>query len=94
MKKHLMKNAVALFCIMLILLYASAVFLPHDHNGCDSECVACAVIETSKKILTCLIICVLLTNIGLFDKLFLAIGIDKIILIKNTPVKLRVKLSD
>lgn len=94
MKKHLMKNAVALFCIMLILLYASAVFLPHDHNGCDSECVACAVIETSKKILTCLIICVLLTNIGLFDKLFLAVDIDKTIPIKNTPVKLRVKLSN
>jgi hypothetical protein len=94
MKMHFMKSAVAIFCVMLILLYASAVFLPHDHNGCDSECVACTVIETSKKLLACLLICVLLTNVGLFEKIFLAAGIDKILLIKNTPVKLRVKLSN
>jgi len=94
MKKHLLNRIVALFCVMLILLYASAVFLPHDHNGCDSECVVCTVIETSKKWFACLLICVLLTNISLFEKLFLAVEIDKILLIKNTPVKLRVKLSN
>lgn len=94
MKKHLLNSIIALFCVMLILLYASAVFLPHDHNGCDSECVACTVIETSKKLLVCLLICVLLTNVGLFEKIFWAVGIDNILLIKNTPVKLRVKLSN
>ena len=94
MKMHLFWRVVSLICVALIVLYASAVFLPHDHNGCDSECVACTVIETSKKLLACLLICVLLTNVGLFEKIFLAAGIDKILLIKNTPVKLRVKLSN
>lgn len=94
MKMHLAKSVIALFCILLILLYASAVFLPHDHNGCESECVVCAVIETSKKMFACFLICVLLMNVDLFEKQFLSVEIDKTLLIKNTPVKLRVKLSN
>ena len=94
MKMHLLKSVVAIFCIMLILLYASAVFLPHDHSGCDNECAACTVIETCKKLFAGLAVCALAAGIIPLDRVFTIAAIHGCIILKNTPVKLRVKLSN
>ena len=94
MKMHQLKRIVALFCIILIVLYASAVFLPHDHNGCESECVACVAIETIEKLFLFFAACALLTGILPIDRVFLVAGICGNSILKNTPVKLRDKLSN
>ena len=93
MKKGLFR-AMALICILLVILYASAVFLPHDHQGCDSECVACAVIEKWETLISGMAICALLCGFDLYDKVLTTIGHDHIAQTENTPVKLRVKLSN
>ncbi len=94
MKMHLTKSVIALFCIMFILLYASAVFLPHDHSGCDNECAACTAIESCKKLFAGLAVCVLVAGFIPLDQAFTIAAIHGCIILKNTPVKLRVKLSD
>ena len=94
MKKHMIKSIVAIFCIALVLLYASAVFLPHDHNGCDSECVACLAIETIEKLFAACAACGMLSGIIPFDRIIAVAGVCGNSIIKNTPVKLRDKLSN
>ena len=94
MKMHLFWRVVSLICVALIVLYASAVFLPHDHEDCDSECVACVVIERIEKLISGLTVCALLTGLILSDRAFAIAEICGIKILKNTPVKLRVKLSN
>ena len=59
MKKGLL-SAIALICILFVILYASAVFLPHDHHGCDSECIACAVARKWEILISGMVLCALL----------------------------------
>ena len=93
MKKGLL-SAIALICILFVILYASAVFLPHDHHGCDSECIACAVAGKWEILISGMVLCALLCGFDLFDKVFTTAGHDHIAQTENTPVKLRVKLSN
>ena len=94
MKMHMLRRVIAIFCIALILLYASAVFLPHDHNGCDSECVACVAIETIKKLFSCFAAYALLMGILPTDRISTVAVSCGYLILKNTPVKLRDKLSN
>lgn len=94
MKNRIFRTAIALLCLALILLYASAVFLPHDHERCDSHCIACTVMETGKSIFAGLTSLSLLVALDPTEQLLALLGPEGIFSIKNTPVKLRVKLSN
>lgn len=81
-------------CVVLIIAYASVVFLPHSHENAETDCVACVLIESSKKLLMGI---ALLTGIYriincefvIFDLHFRIISAREI-----SPVGLKVKLSD
>ena len=36
----------SLICLFIVLVYASALFIPHCHEAGDENCVACAVIKS------------------------------------------------
>ena len=94
MKNRLLMRVVVMLCILFVILYASAVFLPHDHDSCDSECIACTIIEKWEVLVSGMMMCALMFGFDLFDKVFTSADLNKIVQTKNTPVKLRVKLSN
>ena len=85
---------VAVLCIVIIIAYASIIFIPHEHECLDADCSICALIESSKNTLigTAFIGAVWqLSNIT-----FLIPNTHYFIFSGNngTPVALKVKLSD
>ncbi len=94
MKYQALKRICAFCCLILIIAYASVVFLPHNHGCPETDCTACAIIKISSEFLLGilfvsgvfrLIKCVLCKNNIHFIIPFLR---------EITPVGLKVKLSD
>ncbi len=44
MRNKKWKSLIAFLCILIIIAYASIVFLPHTHDGIGSDCTVCALI--------------------------------------------------
>ena len=89
-----MKSAVAILCIVIIIAYASIIFLPHAHDCVGSDCTVCALIETSRNTMIGL---VLAATVHQFANILFTISCSyKSIPSGNngTPVALKVKLSD
>ena len=94
MRSKKWKNIVALLCILIIVVYASIVFLPHVHDCVGPDCTVCALIETSRNTLTGL---ALIAVVYQSPKIvFTILNSYKSIPSGNqgTPVALKVKLSD
>ena len=89
-----MKSAVAILCIVIIIAYASIIFLPHAHDRVGSDCTVCALIETSRNTMIGLVLAA--TVHQLVNILFTISCSYKSIPSGNngTPVALKVKLSD
>ena len=88
------KRLCAVLCVVLIVAYASVVFLPHSHDSVDSDCVACLIIQSSVELF---LGAALLPAIGWMFKYFI-FNYKPYIHIssgrESTPVGLKVKLSD
>lgn len=94
MRSNKWSSFVAVLCIIIIIAYASVIFIPHPHDCVGTDCSVCALIESSKDTLigTALIGAVWhLSNIT-----FLIPNTHYFIFSGNngTPVSLKVKLSD
>ena len=87
-------SIVAFLCILLVIVYTSIVFLPHEHDCVGSDCTVCALIETSRNSLIGL---ALIAVVYQFANLLFTISSSyRSIPSGNngTPVALKVKLSD
>ena len=87
------KNIVVILCI-IIIAYASIVFLPHIHDCARPDCTVCALIETSRNSLIGLALIAVVYQFA--NILFTISSSYKSIPSgnKGTPVALKVKLSD
>ena len=88
------KSIVAFLCILLVIAYASIVFLPHIHDCARPDCSVCALIESSRNTLIGL---ALIAVVYQFANIVFTISSSyKSIPSGNngTPVALKVKLSD
>ena len=87
------KSIVAFFCILLVIVYTSIVFLPHAHDCVGADCSVCALIETSRN--TMIGLALAATVHQLANIIFTISNTYKSIPLGNdTPVALKVKLSD
>ena len=93
----LLKNVKQLLSIILIALlvtYALIVYLPHGHDCLETDCAVCNIINSSKDILFC---ASLLATLQLLPRIISILPAlhERIILFREeTPVGLKVKLSD
>lgn len=88
------KKYLAVFFILLILMYASGSLLPHPHACMDVSCVFCTIIEhthdlpagalliAGSGLLTCVIFTILIRHTHMLP------------VFGDTPVGLKVKLSN
>ena len=94
MNQRRLKGALAILCILVILAYASIVFLPHTHERAGVDCSICAIIETSRNLLLGVALSAALCQLPYFPFVIP----NKHFYIKSvrdgTPVGLKVKLSD
>lgn len=94
MRSKKWNDMVAVLCIVIIIAYASVIFIPHPHDCVGADCSVCALIETSRNAP----IGIALINVAwqLFYIAFLIPNAHYSILFGNngTPVALKVKLSD
>ena len=87
------KNIVVILCIITIIAYTSIVFLPHVHDCVGADCSVCALIETSRN--TMIGLALAATVHQLANIIFTISNTYKSIPLSNdTPVTLKVKLSD
>ena len=87
------KSIVAFLCILLVIVYTSIVFLPHTHDCVGADCSVCALIETSRN--TMIGLALAATVHQLANIIFTISNTYKSIPLSNdTPVALKVKLSD
>lgn len=94
MRSKKLNSFVAVLCIVIIIAYASVIFIPHAHECVGADCSVCALIENTKNTLiaTAFIYAIWhLSNIT-----FLISNTHHFIFSGNngTPVSLKVKLSD
>ena len=83
-----------LICLLIVLVYASALFIPHCHEGGDESCVACNFIKSFGCIGAILgLYSILLLWGDLVRKHFDAFR-EAMILHDSAPVWLKVKLSN
>ena len=94
MQSRKWKSLVAFLCILLIIAYTSIIFLPHAHDCVGSECTVCALIEISRN--TIIGLGLAATVHQLANIIFTISSTYKSIPSGNddTPVALKVKLSD
>ena len=89
-----LKKLCAVLCVILIIAYASVVFLPHSHDSVDTDCTACLIIESSFELLfaiAILLAVVWLVHFFVFNyKPYIHISSGR----ESTPVGLKVKLSN
>ena len=85
---------VILLCIIMILSYISVVFLLHAHDCVGSDCNVCALLEISYKFVIDLVLIATVKHIA--NNKFTVLSTNKSIPFGNvdTPVALKVKLSD
>ena len=87
------KSIVAFLCILLVIVYTSVVFLPHAHDCVGSDCTVCSLIETSRNTMIGLVLAAAVHQLA--NIIFTISNTYKSIPLSNdTPVALRVKLSD
>lgn len=94
MNNRIFRRLLAVVCILLVLVYTSALLLPHSHEGGSEECAACAFLKSSCGILAAVGLCFFLSCKGneacrIFDAFR-----NALILHDSAPVWLKVKLSD
>ena len=94
MNNQKFRRLFAFICILLVIVYASALLLPHSHEGGDEHCAICALIKASCGILVATGLCFILSfgeeiTHRCFDPFLTAL-----ILHDSAPVWLKVKLSD
>ena len=89
---NIKKTAFALIFVALMIFYAFAVFLPHDHPGLVHECPICSLAEQNQSIVFDPAPCFTLLS-GL---LFVILIASRCVLSNRdrTPVGLKDKLSD
>ena len=87
------KSIVAFLCILLVIAYTSIIFLPYAHDCVGSDCTVCALIEITRN--TMIGLALAATVHQLANIIFIISNTYKSIpLGNNTPVALKVKLSD
>ena len=92
--RRIMKCFIIAFAVILLFSFVFISFAPHSHEGCESECNACVMQDHYRNIFNTVMLCVLLCasvakGFGIRDIL------NNILLsFTNTPVELKVKLSN
>ncbi|MBE5755036.1 MAG: hypothetical protein E7340_06925 [Clostridiales bacterium] len=94
MRRKNWKTIVALLCILIIIVYSSIAFLPHEHDCVGPDCTVCVLIETARNTLIGLALVAVVHQ--LVNIVFTISSSYKSIPSGNqgTPVALKVKLSD
>ena len=84
---------VAVLCVVVIIAYASVIFIPYAHDCIGADCSVCALIETSRNTMIGLALAVTVHQLA--NIIFTISNIYRSIPLGNdTPVALKVKLSD
>ena len=87
-------KAIAVICVLFMLVNICFVFLPHSDAFCDSDCVYCIIVKISESILLiCATLSLVFGNMSFLKNIF--VGSDK--RDKNPDsslVMLKVKLSN
>ena len=85
---------IALLTLILILAYAVSLCLPHTHECVDADCLVCAMMEGSRKLLIGLVLTATLDPI-IKVAYGTVCGLSLILSIRDgTPVGQKVKLSN
>ena len=93
MRSKKRNSFVAVLCIVIIIAYASVIFIPYAHDCVGADCSVCALIETSRN--TMIGLALAATVHQLANIIFTISNTYKSIPLSNdTPVALKVKLSD
>jgi ABC-type glycerol-3-phosphate transport system permease component len=94
MRSKKRNSFVAVLCIVIIIAYASVIFIPYVHDCVGADCSVCALIETSRN--TMIGLALAATVHQLPNIVFTILSSYKSIPSGNngTPVALKVKLSD
>ena len=85
---------IVVLCIVIIIAYASVIFIPHAHDCVGADCSVCALIETSRN---SMIGIALIGAVWQLSKMLFEIAHAHYFVffgINGTPVALKVKLSD
>lgn len=91
------KNAIAVLCVICVVLtlaYSFVVFLPHAHECIGAGCTVCAMVEITRKIFVFIL---LSSTLHLLTRVLISApgAVFRILSWRdNTPVGLKVKLSD
>lgn len=93
-KKRFYGKIIAICCIILILLYAFALFLPHSHESGVDDCAVCALIKSFTEVVAATGLCFAFICVKCGSRYATDIFRNALILHDSTPVWLRVKLSD
>ena len=84
---------VAVLCVVVIIAYASVIFIPYAHDCVGADCSVCTLIETSRNTMIGLALAVTVHQLA--NIIFTISNTYKSIPLGNdTPVALKVKLSD
>ena len=94
MNQRKLKGALAILCVLVILAYASIVFLPHTHECAGVDCSVCAIIETSRNLLLGAALSAALCQLPCFPLVIPNTHFYIESVRDSTPVALKVKLSD
>ena len=94
MRSKKRNSFVAFLCIVIIIAYASVIFIPHAHDCVGADCSVCALIETTRNSL--IGIALIGAAWQLSNIAFVIPNAHYFIFFGNsgTPVALKVKLSD
>ena len=92
MNQRRLKGAIAILCILVLLAYASIVFLPHAHECAGVDCSVCAIIETSRNLLLGDVLSVALCQLTCFSFVIHNTYSYIKFIRDGTPVGLKVKL--
>ena len=92
--KRSLKIPIVAICIILILVHAFMVFLPHRHGSCDIDCIVCALKETFGEIFAFLTFCSFVNYIIQQCNVISDSHENALPIADITPVGLRVKLLD
>jgi len=85
---------VAVLCIVIIIAYATVIFIPPAHDCGGADCSVCALIETSCKMIIGLVLAATVHQLA--SIIFTITSTYKSVPLGDsaTPVALKVKLSD
>lgn len=94
MNKRIFRRLLAVACILLVLVYASALLLSHSHECEGENCAVCALTKPSVCIVAAIELYLIFSlGCGYLYRCFDPFH-DALILHDSAPVWLKVKLSD